>query len=200
MRDLESRNGVRVNGRTVREATLTPGDLVEIAHLAVRFLDDSPAEPAGVALPTASPAPVEGVQVRDGFEDDRTRVLPVPKLSADRLRAHRHRSRDARGRPCATPATSPSRRWKGPCAWRCPRNAALARSVLPRPRLGVQDLMTTGWGWRVLGQGVLLAGIVFLMVTIPMLHWLTSVDRADRHRAAACGCWRRRCWPRCSSV
>ncbi len=41
--------------------------------------------------------------------------------------------------------------------------------------MGVQDLMTTGWGWRVLGQGVLLAGIVFLMVTIPMLHWLTSV-------------------------
>ena len=58
-----------------------------------------------------------------------------------------------------------------------PRNAALpSRSVLPPPRLGVQDLMTTGWGWRVLGQGVLLAGIVFLMVTIPMLHWLTSVS------------------------
>ncbi len=56
---------------------------MEIAHLAVRFLDDSPAEPAGVALPPASPAPVEGVQVREGFEDDRTRVLPAPKLSAD---------------------------------------------------------------------------------------------------------------------
>ena len=56
---------------------------MEIAHLAVRFLDDSPAEPAGVAQPTATPAPVEGVQVREGFEDDRTRVLPAPKLSAD---------------------------------------------------------------------------------------------------------------------
>ena len=56
-----------------------------------------------------------------------------------------------------------------------PRNAAQARSILPRPRVGVQDLMTTGWGWRVLTQGVLLSGIVFLMVTLPMLNWLTSV-------------------------
>ena len=39
--------------------------------------------------------------------------------------------------------------------------------ILPRPRLGVQDLMATGWGWRVLGQGVLLAWIVFLMVMPP---------------------------------
>ena len=57
-----------------------------------------------------------------------------------------------------------------------PHNVAQARSILPKPRLGVQDLMTTGWGWRVLGQGVLLAGIVFLMVTVPMLHWLTSIS------------------------
>ena len=35
--------------------------------------------------------------------------------------------------------------------------------------------MTTRWGWRVLAQGVLLAGLVFLMVVIPMLNWLTSV-------------------------
>ena len=102
VRDLESRNGVRVNGRTVPEATLSPGDLVEIAHLRVRFLDDSPAEPAGVALPTTSPAPVEGVQVREGFEDDRTRVLQVPQLSATVSGPHRHSARAA-----SLPAVAP---------------------------------------------------------------------------------------------
>ena len=174
VRDLDSRNGVRVNGRLVREATLSPGDLVEIAHLAVRFLDDSPEEPAGVALPPANPVPVEGVQVRDGFEDDRTRVLPAPKLSAvvsgpivvDRETL-------AAVRDAGDVAISAL---EGTVRVARPHNVAQARSVLPKPRLGVQDLMTTGWGWRVLGQGVLLAGVVFLMVTIPMLHWLTSIS------------------------
>ena len=78
VRDLDSRNGVRVNGRPVHEAQLTPGDLVEIAHLAVRFIDDAPVEPAGQALHSVTPRPVEGVQVKDGFEDDRTRVVAVP--------------------------------------------------------------------------------------------------------------------------
>ena len=174
VRDLDSRNGVRVNGRLVREATLSPGDLVEIAHLAVRFLDDSPEEPAGVALPPANPVPVEGVQVRDGFEDDRTRVLPAPKLSAvvsgpivvDRETL-------AAVRDAGDVAISAL---EGTVRVARPHNVAQARSILPKPRLGVQDLMTTGWGWRVLGQGVLLAGVVFLMVTIPMLHWLTSIS------------------------
>jgi FHA domain len=171
VRDLESRNGVRVNGRPVREARLTPGDLVEIAHLTVRFLDDSPAEPAGVALRPANPVPVEGVQVREGFEDDRTRVLPVPKLSAV-VSGPIDREVLAAVRDAGDAAISA---FEGTVRVALPRNAAVPRSVLPRPRLGIQDLMTTGWGWRVLGQGALLAGVVFLMVTIPMLHWLTSV-------------------------
>ena len=171
VRDLESRNGVRVNGRSVREATLSPGDLVEIAHLTVRFLDDSPEEPAGVALPTTSPAPVDGVQVRDGFEDDRTRVLPAPKLSAV-VSGPIDREALAAVRDAGDVAISAL---EGTVRVALPRNVAQARSVLPRPRLGVQDLMSTSWGWRVLGQGVMLAGIVFLMVTIPLLHWLNSV-------------------------
>lgn len=179
VRDLESRNGVRVNGRTVREATLSPGDLVEIAHLAVRFLDDSPEEPAGAALPTGTPAPVEGVQVREGFEDDRTRVLQVSKLSAtvsgpiaiDREMIERE-AMAAAVRDAGDVAISAL---EGTVRVALPRNAALERTIRPRPRLGVTDLMTSGWGWRVLGQGVLLAGIVFLMVSLPMLHWLQSM-------------------------
>lgn len=173
VRDLESRNGVRVNGRAVREATLAAGDLVQIAHLTVRFLDDSPAEPAGVALPPVNATPVEGLHVREGFEDDRTRVLAVQKMSSvpsgpivvDREVA-------AVVRDAGDVAISAM---EGTVRVARPGGAALARSAAPRPKLGVQDLMTTSWGWRVLAQGVLLAGLVFLMVTIPMLNWLTSV-------------------------
>ena len=174
VRDLESRNGVRVNGRTVREATLAPGDLVEIAHLAVRFLDDSPAEPAGVAQPTTpDPAPVEGVQVREGFEDDRTRVQPAPKLSAD-VSGPIVIERDL-AVPVRDAGDVAISALEGTVRVALPRQAALARNLPPRPRLGVQDLMTTGWGWRILGQGVLLAWIVFLMVSLPMLNWLRSM-------------------------
>lgn len=171
VRDLESRNGIRVNGRHVREATLAPGDLVEIAHLAVRFLDDDPPEPASVAPPPPGAIPVEGVQVRDGFEDDRTRVIQAPKISSvvsgpiviDREMA-------AMLRDAGDVAISAM---EGTVRVALPPGGRVA--IVPRPRLGVQDLMTTSWGWRVLGQGVMLSGLVFLMVTIPMLRWMTVV-------------------------
>ena len=123
------------------------------------------------------PAPVEGVQVREGFEDDRTRVLPAPTLSSV-LSGPIVVEREvvAAVRDAGDVAISAM---EGTVRVALPRNAALTPSALPRPRLGVQDLMTTSWGWRVLGQGALLAGIVFLMVTIPMLNWLTSVDRCS---------------------
>jgi pSer/pThr/pTyr-binding forkhead associated (FHA) protein len=168
IRDLESRNGIRVNGRGVREATLSPGDLVEIAHLTVRFLDDESVDPAGVALSTTTPTPVESVKVRDGFEDDRTRVLSPPPLSSavsGPIEVSREVQVPRDAGDVAISAMEGTVRVTVPPGLRQP--------VLPR--LGVTDLMKSSWGIRVLGHGVLLSGIVFLMVTIPMLHWLTSI-------------------------
>jgi hypothetical protein len=165
VRDLDSRNGIRVNGRRVREASLAPGDLVEIAHLAVRFMDDRPAEPAGVAAPSGPATPVDRVQVREGFEDDRTRVVPAPPLSSEL------------SGPITVDRPLPLVREAGDVAISAMEGTvrvALHRTLPPQPKLSVQDLMTTSWGWRVLGQGVLLAGLVFLMVTIPMLNWLNA--------------------------
>jgi hypothetical protein len=175
IRDLESRNGIRVNGRRVQEATLVPGDLVEIAHLAVRFLDDSDEDPAGAALAPAQATPVAHVQVKAGFEDDRTRALPVLSsdlsgpISVDRALLER----PAPARPVASVRDAGDvaiSAMEGTVRVALPRKAAP-----PHPRLGVQDLMHSRWGWRVLGQGVLLSGVVFLMVTLPMLNWLNSV-------------------------
>ena len=160
VKDLESRNGVRVNGRLVKDALLSPGDLVEIGHLRLRFVDDAAVDPAGQALGTVSPRPVDQVQVKEGLEDDRTRVVAAPPMST---LVSGVISLPPGARAAVTDPGEVPIRESGPPA----RPAA--------PALGVQDLMTSAWGWRVLGQGVLLAGIVFLMVAFPMLNWFSTV-------------------------
>src|ERR1051326_646052 len=40
VRDLDSRNGIRVNGVPQKEVSLKPGDLVQIANLTIEYLDD----------------------------------------------------------------------------------------------------------------------------------------------------------------
>ena len=165
VKDLESRNGVRVNGKPVGESLLAPGDLVEIGHLTVRFVDDAPIDPAAQALPTVVPRPVDQVQVKDGFEDDRTRVLAAPPMST-MVSGAISVAAVARGLAAVDP---------GDVAIREPGAIVPPRSPV---RLGVQDLLATGWGWRVLAQGVLLAAIVFLMTVIPMLNWFNGVTGA----------------------
>lgn len=57
IRDLGSRNGVRVNGRLVEEARLRPGDEVAIAQLIYRLDDPSVPPPApGPKVETSAPA------------------------------------------------------------------------------------------------------------------------------------------------
>jgi pSer/pThr/pTyr-binding forkhead associated (FHA) protein len=40
VRDLESRNGILVNGAKTKEARLQHGDVVQIGHLQVKFVDE----------------------------------------------------------------------------------------------------------------------------------------------------------------
>jgi pSer/pThr/pTyr-binding forkhead associated (FHA) protein len=57
LRDLGSRNGIRVNGRVVEETILRPGDEIAIGHILYRLEDvaPSPPPPAAPAKPTARP-------------------------------------------------------------------------------------------------------------------------------------------------
>jgi hypothetical protein len=41
IRDLESRNGILVNGEKTREQVLRPGDVVQLGHLQVRYVEES---------------------------------------------------------------------------------------------------------------------------------------------------------------
>ncbi len=149
VRDLDSRNGVRVNGRMVQEALLTAGDLVELAHLSVRFVEDTPTEPAGQAFPSGIhsgivPRPVESVQVKEGFEDDRTRVVPAPPLSITP-------SGPVDGPPTATMMRAALSRDAGEVTIRASQSLPPLRP--PRPGFGVRDLAEHGLGRARAGAG-----------------------------------------------
>ena len=46
VRDLDSRNGVLVNGEKTREQVLFAGDVVQMGHLLMRYVEEMPADPA----------------------------------------------------------------------------------------------------------------------------------------------------------
>jgi hypothetical protein len=65
IRDLGSRNGLRVNGRIVEEARLNPGDEVAIGPVLYRVdfeaeADDTAGAPAALAAPGSRP-PASGI-------------------------------------------------------------------------------------------------------------------------------------------
>jgi FHA domain len=62
IRDLGSRNGVRVNGRLVDESPLSAGDEVAIAQVIYRLEDQTAPSPAPPPAAVASPRPVPGVE------------------------------------------------------------------------------------------------------------------------------------------
>jgi pSer/pThr/pTyr-binding forkhead associated (FHA) protein len=57
IRDLGSRNGLRVNGRVVEETALRPGDEIAIGHILYRLEDVAPPPPPPSAPAKASLRP-----------------------------------------------------------------------------------------------------------------------------------------------
>jgi len=74
VRDLDSRNGILVNGVKTRESRLRNGDVVQIGHLQVRYVDeigpfrDVPAAVDAAATKLLDPAamtrPIDGAKKR----------------------------------------------------------------------------------------------------------------------------------------
>lgn len=70
IRDLGSRNGLRVNGALIEEARLFPGDEVAIGPLLYRLEDEVAAPPAPIARPpAASSKPPSLPNLPDDFSD-----------------------------------------------------------------------------------------------------------------------------------
>jgi predicted component of type VI protein secretion system len=191
VRDLGSRNGVRVNGTPVAEMVLSPGDVVTVAHLSLRLVDD--AEAVARAPRAAVTAPIV---VTAPEEDDRTRALSKGALAPtaahvvaprtglradaadDRTRVLPEGARRPAPAPTAAMAVVPA-----DIGEIVIREAAGAAVPPADPRglddLGVQALAGVGWGRRVLVQGVLLALVVFLMTVIPLVAWQARVFGAS---------------------
>lgn len=191
VRDLQSRNGVRVNNEPIQERTLQPGDLVQVAHLSLRFVDDSAtptteitvAEVRTAAMPIVLAAPVEYDRTRALPASEnaaaaaaRTAAMPVvvaPEVTDDRTRVLAVRPRGA-APPVATAPISVVPADVGEIVIREQAPAA-HDEMAASADLGVQALTSLGWGRRVLGQGLLLALVVFLMTVIPIVAWQARV-------------------------
>lgn len=179
VRDLQSRNGIRVNGAAVDQALLKPGDSVQVAHLLLRFAEgdevlplqrsvDVPSTPTAAPMGTTAPMP----------EDDRTRVVAASAAASAAREAVRVREDVANDRTRVAAAPSGIQ----PAARPAPtkdlgemtiiRDGTVAMRALPTLEyLGVQWLAGRSWGRRVLLQGVLLALVVAAVTTIPLLAW-----------------------------
>lgn len=84
VRDLDSRNGVLVNGEKTREQVLLPGDLVQMGHLQLRYVEEQPRQADGMSSRgidprrQAPPAPPQAPPV--SYDIDRFR--PDPPVAA----------------------------------------------------------------------------------------------------------------------
>ncbi|HXE80559.1 MAG TPA: FHA domain-containing protein [Vicinamibacterales bacterium] len=188
VRDLDSRNGIRVNGRPVKEAALAPGDVVQIAQLNVRLVEGALEN----MLPSRSHRRVvdTAVTIAASLEDDRTRMAPTPSGMGVRpsgavvAATPGGRGGSAAAQAPPDPDDDRTRLLNGPAPAR--PSAAKAPDVgeviirerpagVPPPRAGrsygVRSLLTVGWGRRAIIQGVLLAAVVFLVATFPLIAW-----------------------------
>jgi PAS domain-containing protein len=91
VRDLNSHNGIRVNGKVVTQAVLSAGDLVEVAGFTIRYTEES-TSPAGDfdddktivrrPRPAAAISQAGGDGTGKSVDEDRTRFYPPPSAAA----------------------------------------------------------------------------------------------------------------------
>jgi hypothetical protein len=188
LRDLGSRNGTHVNGQPIQEVMLTPGDVVQIAHLTLRFNDADTAPTVHMgggarAVGRASAAATRPV------EDDRTRVVapasqaatavgvPMPALD-DRTRV----KQPPPARPAQVPPPSVARYSRPTEAIASSvvedlgdvmiREAPTPERAIAMPRdLSVYGLAGSRWGRQVLLQGLALGLLVLVLTATPLLAW-----------------------------
>ena len=187
VRDLDSRNGIRVNGGAVKEAVLQPGDVVQIAQLTVHFVDEDERAAARASARTSGPVDLHSsLSIAAGVEDDRTRAVasggaaaPGSRATMDVVRQVRapaplarhgdDRTRVVNGAQAARPKAPPVAADLADVVFRePPPSFAAAQDASPE---GLESLLAVGWGRRVLLQGLMLAFVVFLMSTVPLLVW-----------------------------
>ena len=118
VRDLDSRNGVLVNGEKTREQVLFPGDVVQMGHLLLRYVEEA-----------SDAEPVERRRDRRAAPADDAAPAPTP---FDRFKAEQ----DAPGRWGKEPTPMPGR---GPAANETPSPRLKSITPLPRGRAAYDE-------------------------------------------------------------
>jgi hypothetical protein len=166
VRDLDSRNGIVVNGANVNEATLRPNDVIQIAGLVITYLDDTSSSVATARRPALDEA------------DDRTRIVdpPIgPAVDPDQTRLVP---------PLAFGPGGAAGEQK-PAVERPPQPAPAARAKDPQRRRS-----RLSWAARLQLQVLLLAAAVFVVAAWPFSWWNARVlDAVGASRARALTGW-----------
>lgn len=175
LRDLKSRNGIRVNGIGVKEATLHPNDEIQIAGFTIRYLTDDP--PA--ARPANRDADDNTIDWQPDLEpiDDRTILHPPPTAVAPLPPP----PKSSRGVP---PPPGPGR-LNRPAVVNPPPQASptKAKAVKARKR-------QASWGGLLLTRMMAVAVVSFLLGALPLLRWQSRLlDSVGASRAEALTNW-----------
>lgn len=145
VRDLHSRNGLQVNGVDVNEAVLHSGDVVRIARVTIRYVDEADPDAtvmvtaprmADATQPPARPA-AAGI---DDIDDDATVLVPFDAMAS--------KARAASGPRRFQPA---------------PRDSAPAAARTPARR--------RAWTTRITVHVVGLSVVVCLVTAVPLWIW-----------------------------
>ncbi len=80
VRDLNSRNGILVNGEKTREQVLLPGDVVQLGHVQVRYVEEMPRAADGMASRSkADPRRQAPPPTPSSYDIDRFRPDALPR-------------------------------------------------------------------------------------------------------------------------
>jgi hypothetical protein len=132
VRDLNSRNGILVNGEKTHEQVLLPGDVVQMGHLQLRFVEENVRAADGMASRGMDPrrhAPPVVQPPAPAYDVDRFRPEPTPRPAPQAT------PQPGRWRPEPTPL--PGRRTTAPP----PQPRAQNHTPVPRGRAAFDDRM-----------------------------------------------------------
>ena len=82
VRDLNSRNGILVNGEKTREQVLLPGDVVQLGHVQVRYVEEMPRAADGMASRGMADPRRQAPPPPSAYDIDRFRPEPVTRSAA----------------------------------------------------------------------------------------------------------------------
>ena len=170
VKDLNSRNGIQVNGVSVPEALLRPGDVVQIAHLRIKYDQTLDAPTAAGAGDAGHDATMAIDPVFDPLPIEAPNPLATQALGPQYAQAAPPAPVQYAPAPAAAPAQAPAPPPPRPAA------APAAAAAAPAPAAAARQARRAKGLWliRVVVHAGIIAVFAFLLAAIPALWWHDS--------------------------